>query len=552
MSSTPISYDFLPKLPNIGYYDTNESGNSTDKDVDSNFTSSDTLSGNLSKSCGNSSWSTTDGIYKTSDVNTKYLPNGSSTPSLDVPYFLAKEGVLTSGGDETPSLTQNIKDSCSSNQEGIVNQIQYLTCQLQQFRNREYNSSDFSITSSTTVKGIFQQFPNLKTLLIFIFIISIYFGISGFFGSMDVVGNVFKAVEKSNDGKLTYWIGLLVGLAVPMIILCSVYATMVCNNINELKKYEITNNAYGVPGKVDSELKKFDILTLVLFVLFIYAFVAVLFTIKSSSFSPIIYTIIVGSVLFVISIFIFILYAFIPFFDSANPDNMKDNTRELRLFIDSQTKESNITSNLHSDKKVRHVFFITAIIVFIMALIFFIMRSKKGSGTSGSAMSFLTGFLGSSAILIMPILWVFNFLLVIQLFYIYPILLLIMRFIRYGFMFSIYMASEKKPSMKDNFSDDLIEKLNNFKNYSPTWGLIGVDEIKLLLNMLGFENIFSSSIVSENNNTKNVSDNRHIASGFLGFLAFRETNKTGLIYSIGVCVLTFIISAIILYGIVKV
>ena len=552
MSSTPISYDFLPKLPNFGYYDTNEAGNSTDKTNDSNFTSSEQLSSNLNASCG-ASWSTTNGIYNTSDVNTKYLPNGSSTPSLDVPYFLAKEGVLTSGGDSTPSLTQTVNTSCSSNQAGIVNQIQYLTCQLQQCRNREYDSSNFSVTSSTTVKGIFQQFPNLKTLLVIIFIISIYFGVNGFFGSMDVVGNVFKVVEKSNDGKLSYWVGLLIGLAIPMIILSSVYAVVVCNNINELKKYEITNNAYGVPGTVDSELKKFDILTLVLFVLFIYAFVAVLFTVKSSSFTPMIYTIIVGSILFVISIFMFILYAFIPFFDSANPDNMKDNSRELRLFVDSQTEQSNITSNLHSDKKVRAVFFTTAIIVFILALIFFFIRSRKGSNNStGFFSSFITGFFGSSAILIIPILWVFNFLLVIQLFYIYPILLLIMRFIRYGIMFSIYMASEKKPNIKDNFSDDLMEKLDNFKNYSPTWGLIGVDEIKLLLNILGFENIFSSSIVSENNNTKNVSDNRHIASGFLGFLAFRKTNNTGFIYSIMVCVLTFIISVIILYGIVKV
>ena len=45
------------------------------------------------------------------------------------------------------------------------------------------------------------------------------------------------------------------------------------------------------------------------------------------------------------------------------------------------------------------------------------------------------------------------------------------------------MASLKNEWMKDMFSADLVEQLENFKDYSPSWSLFGVDFIKSLLNV---------------------------------------------------------------------
>ena len=70
----------------------------------------------------------------------------------------------------------------------------------------------------------------------------------------------------------------------------------------------------------------------------------------------------------------------------------------------------------------------------------------------------------------------------------------------------IYILSEKSSSMKDSFSDDLVDQLENFKNYSPSWGLIGIDELKLLLNVLGYQNDFSKLIIPENNDGKTAID----------------------------------------------
>jgi hypothetical protein len=243
------------------------------------------------------------------------------------------------------------------------------------------------------------------------------------------------------------------------------------------------------------------------------------------------------------------MYAYVPFFNSADDKQMmKNNARPLRLFIDQQNDISNINSNQKEDAKVRKTFFITFIIIFILACIFFMIKTPS---------SFFSGFFASYAILILPILWVFNFCLAIQYFYVYPIILIVFRFIRYILMSIIYVISEKSSSMKDSFSDDLTYQLENFKNYSAPWGLLGIDELKLLLNFLGYENDFSKSIISENNDSKNISENRFVSSGALGFIfqmiANKEnSNMNGIIYSIIIMGITILISVIILLGVAKI
>ena len=120
----------------------------------------------------------------------------------------------------------------------------------------------------------------------------------------------------------------------------------------------------------------------------------------------------------------------------------------------------------------------------------------------------------------------------------------------------VYIISEKSSSLKDKFSEDLVEQLNNFKNYSPTWGLIGIDEFKLFLNMCGYENSFSKIIIPDDDEGKNLSQNRFISSGFLNylisFIAKKETNMKGIIYGFILLLVTIVTTIVILYGIVKI
>ena len=542
MSSTEINISELPKSPNIGYYNSHNSNNKMSP-TNPNNNSYKNLKTNLINSCANTnSWDNTSGIYSLTDVSkdTKSIINNS----LDIPFYLAKEGILKN------TLPNTVNTQCTTD-EGrtkLTNQIQYLTCQLQNERNRVYNTNEFTLfTHTNTVTSIFEKAKNMKIYLVLIFLISIYIFISGFFSSMDVSVNIFRSIEKNTTANYLYWIGLLVGLAVPVITLCIIYSQIVCKNLTYLEKYEITNNPYGIKEEFPSDLKKFDIVTLILFILLIYAFVAVLFTIKESALGIYIYTTLIGLILFIISVFIYVLYVYVPFFNT-NKDRVEmvnNRPQQLHVYIDQQETPSNISTNQYEIQNIKKAFLQTFIVIFIMALLFFIFVKKDTN-------KFFSGLLSSCAILILPLLWVFNFIIALDYFYIYPVLYIIIRFIRYAIMSIIYIISEKNSSFKDNFSDDLLEQLSNFKNYSPTWGLIGVDELKLFLNIIGFENTFSK-LVTPNDETKNVAQNKYVSSGGIAFIveliAGTGDNKTGIIYSIVIFVIAIIFSLIMLASI---
>ena len=546
-----INIPGTPTLPNIGYYDTDKDGPSNDQDKDVNFTSFNNLQKNLTSSCINSSnsWNKTKGIYDSSDtLLTQYLPNGNNTNSLDVPYYLAKSGVLmTNPTNVNNNLAKAVSNACQSNKDALTNQIQYLTCQLQKCTNVSYDSGKFIMTGNiTTVRTTFELLPSLKIVFIVTFFVSMYLGISGFFGSLDLAGNIFNSIDRNSEFSLTYWIGVLIGIIIPIFILCSIYASIVCSNLSDLEKYDITNNSYGIKTLLPSQAKNLDVLTLCLFIFLIYSFVGVLFTIKRRSYTNVVYTALVGSVLFIISTFIYVLYAFIPFFDTTDSNNMmRTKSRPLSLFIDQQQTTSNITTNQDDDAKIRKAFFLTFIFIAIIAILFFIIKPK----------GILNGILASSAILILPLLWVFNFIMITSFFYLFPIIMISLRFIRSLAMSILYVCS--RGSLKDKFSEDLANQLENFKNYSPSWGLIGVDFFKLILNMSGYENIFSKEIIPEDNNSKNISNNKFVSSGMFTFLFQFIVNKDlsnvkGIILNIVILILTLGISSIILFGVVKV
>ena len=552
MESYPIHIEGGPESPNIGYY----SKTNTDTTNSPNNYSYDTLNNNLLKSCvtsiDNQNIKDTTGIYSNPNDQSvsAYLP--PNTSSLDIPFYLAKSGVLMDSNNNA-NLSTQVQNYCNSKTQDttpIVNQIQYLTCQLEKERNREYDPSETKVLGNgMDLKKLFKKYSNLKPFLIVIFIVTIYLLVSGFLGSMDLATNIFDVVSKSsNRFNYSYWFGLLIGIIAPIIVLCIVYSKIICTNLSELEKYEITNNPYGEIKNIPSVLKRLDFVTLILFIFVIYALVALLFTIQKSYFSIYIYTFLIAIVLSIITIFIYILYAYVPFFNTANENNLLNtDSQSLRLFVDDQKYLSEITSNQTQNNNVKYAYLLTSIFIILLTILFFIFGSKN---------LFFSGLLSSSAILSLPILWIFNFIIGINLFYIYPMLYILIRFVRYILMSIIYIISEKNNSLKSKFSDDLIYQLDNFKNYSPTWGLIGVDELKLLLNICGYENLFSKEIIDNDDEGKNVSQNRFVSSGFLTYIinliAKKETNTKGIIYGVIIFVLTLLVSIIILYGIIKI
>lgn len=448
------------------------------------------------------------------------------------------------------TLLDDIKNSIGTtpNTQQIANQIQYLTCQVARARARNYDSDKLNVSQSAiSLKEVFNKFSNLKPYLIIIFFVTIYLLIYGFFSSLDVCIRILISI---NDISLSYWLGLLCGLIVPIIILTINFKDVLCSKVVGEDKYDITTNATGTPVSVSSESKTLDYSMITIFIVLIFAFTALLFILKKDVLGDKVYYALVSSIFVIISVFIYLFYSMTPYFVSANQKNILNRKEEpIKIFVDNQQEVSEITSNKDINSKVNTLYISVVLVIFIFAILFFVVRRKKVD------YSFVNGLFGAGALLILPILWVFNYTIGIRYFYIYPVFIIIMRFIRYAGMVLLYMMTERNDELKDNFSDNLLEELDDIKNYSPSWSLIGVDLLKTVMNMNGFNNELSEKVVNNNNSKKNISSDKYFSSLIFLRLILSDNfseNKKGIIYASIILVLTLIFGSIILYGVLNV
>lgn len=534
-----------PDLPNIGYYDTNK--RNTDN-------SADTLKNILNTNCNAADM----GNILTADPNEYY--NDITTGTID-----EKCGVSSVSANAAPNKIKNaVKDKCKTeeSQTKIVNHIKVLLCQLAKERNKTYNSSDYDIiNNSLSVKEIFEKFANIRPVMICVFILSMYFLVQGFFSSFDVSSNMINLIEKNSSRSITYYISLALGVALPVIMLSVLFTKSVCGNLEDLEKYNITDDIHGKKEKIPSGFKGLDYSVLFLFIFLIYGFVFVLFSVSRDSLGSSIYITIIGLILFVISIFLYLFYAYIPFFTTADSKNIGKDDLNLKLYVDGQENVSRITSNQTQIQKLQSVFGTTSLYIFLFFIIY-ISLSSKMQDIGGYKKDIFSGLFGASAILIIPIIWVLNFILATKYFYIYPIILLGFRFLRYFGMALLYgqYSSAQEYGYEgvlagDYYTDDLKEQLENFSDYSPSYNLVGMDIVKTLMNMSGYENVFSKDYVNNGNN--NLSANKYVVSGLFAYLGkdknSNNDNSKNKLYIQGfICLLTVIISVILLFSVYKV
>lgn len=497
--------------PNMGYFDTNKANTEN---------SASTIKSLLNSNCN----------IDTSKILTPNNPNEYYTNTITGNINPVCDGSNIDTKGNSAKILSDVTEACANPQgkEKIKNQIQYMACQLAFARNRIYNSADFDVfNSSMSVKDVFEKFSNLKIVMYLIFVLSVYFLVQGFFSSFDVSANMMNLIEDNSSKSLIYYVSLGFGIAIPVLILCLFFVKKVCGNLEAVEKWNITNSYDGGTNKeqINSGFKNLDYSVLMIFLFLIYGLTVALFVINKESVGPTIHIIIVCGIFFVISIFLYLFYNFIPFFATANINNYGKSNIDLKLYIDDNGREQadNITSNQAQVQNLQRVFLHTTIVIFVFFLIYIIF-SKKLKETKGWKKDVFSGFFGASAILIIPIVWVVNLILATKYFYTYPLVLLGFRFLRYlgmAILYGQYSYSQEYGIegvfSGDGFSDELKDQLDDFSTYSPSWNLVGMDIIKSLMNLNGYENLFSKKYTNDNK-PNNLASNRYVIPGLFSYL----------------------------------
>ena len=155
-------------------------------------------------------------------------------------------------------------------------------------------------------------------------------------------------------------------------------------------------------------------------------------------------------------------YNFIPFFATADIKNYGKDDIDLKLYIDDEGRKQadKISSNQKQIQNLQKVFIQTAIVI-LHIFIVYVISSKSMKNVKGIKKDIFSGFLGASAILMIPIIWVTNFILATKYFYTYPLVLLGFRFIRYIGMAILYgQYSYAQEYGLEGFSQVILSQMN--------------------------------------------------------------------------------------------
>ncbi len=546
MNSTQVDLRSNVPIPNYGYF------SKTDSDKIGKDAYLSTFKKNLDTTCSSSVDST-----KTSVSAEKYKLQYDGATEYQKKIM---DGIRKTDADNLTALIAaglTVPDSdIDTAQQKAINQIKYLGCQVAQMHAREYNPDEFPQNMGTgTIKNIFDKFATYKPYLIVIFVLSIYLFIQGVFGSMDIGYNIVQNLFRSEVGNdMGYWTGLLLGVAIPFILTVSIFADEICKTLEKQNKIDITNNPYGSEDKPEQS-KSLDYMMVVFFVLVIYGFMGVLYQFGSTGntkFNAFNLFIIMG-VLILISFFMYFFYSYTPFLTTGSNESSVFSRQpyDFKLYITKKTDVDTISSNQNMDTGIKKMFLTIAIVIYVLALVFFKVN-QVGVGMGGLMGGFLRGLTGAGAILVLPIIWVGNIVLSIQYFYIYPILILLLRGVRYFGTLMLYNVINSRglgDTIRESMSDEFSEMMNaeNLKNYSGSWGLVGVSLLKTWMNFCGFENRLSKELVENSNSQKNLSEDKYVTSLFFGRYSLKdEKNGTDIKMIMMIIVITIIMSMSIL------
>lgn len=538
MNSQQIEFKELSNVPLPQYSYFNKTGEDTMKN------SKNKLSAALQSTCGPTKVKSSNGVVTLQSL--KDIEKKDDFQKMVIEKLGKTEADAVTAAAASGLLTDALMTSGNEK-----NQIKYLACQVAQMHAREYDRNNFPLASSLGgIKDIFSKVPSMKGYLVAIFILSMYLLLQGILGSFDIGFNIVTNIFKKESGSdMGFWLGMILGVSIPFIMVGTmvgtIYSKMLCSDT-----YNITEDPFGEKNDKPAERMEIDRMNLVLFALFTFLLIAVLYAFgkMDRKMNPLLLFGIMG-VFVLLTIMLYVLYTYTPFYtskDGSGDDIMTRIKANYELYVTKIDDVDTIKSNQKSHKGIRGILIGAMVVIYVMAILFFVKKFQNSS--------FMRGLFSAGAILILPIIWVFNIILSTKLFYVYPILLIFARGIRYLGQIILFKSKDKlkdKLQMSNNMSRELDD--DGMKSYTPSWGLIGGSLLKTLMNLNGYENIYSKMIVENSNIQKNVSQNSYVSSLVLMRLAVQDDkNKMAIGGYVGTLALSVIVSMIILFGIEKV
>jgi hypothetical protein len=437
-------------------------------------------------------------------------------------------------------------------------QALYNACQLAVTQSREYSIKNLIGSQfQYSITDIFKSFPNQSLILIFMLFISVYLLVSGTFASGDVgYGIAYIISARSNTNSVFYWIGLLLGLFVPAGILVAYVTHLISENYKRLlptNVKNVTEDPYGEDLKKD-ELKSgritdIGLITLLIFLIYVVIFF-VYFVATHKTLSKESRMVSVFILFLILSAMVYVLYYIAPILSSEGGDvkMMKD---DFRVYATPQSgSNATVMTNLFVESSIRKTFLYYAIFAIVMTGIY--LRSTKTSISSIDIIgAFKEGVLSSFAILVLPIIWVVNWMIGVNYFVIYPFVIMMVRYARYFlyyFFRNAYLADPEArrlhPHMKEEFDHP--------ESYQAPWDLMGVTLMKYMMKKNGTSGEISEMVVDDRDGMKNVAGNSYVTGHFLRLMMRSPTSNTEVGYTyqgtIGAVTVTAVL--VILYGIV--
>jgi hypothetical protein len=363
--------------------------------------------------------------------------------------------VYTATGNLPTALKDLTNDTKSINFQNLINTVKYLSCQVVQSRNKQYDLSSMMTNNVYGLKDSFKNYKNAKAILAIALFITLYILVSGsfemvyyFYAIINYINN--QVINQDNVALNLLKIGLIIFII--LIILYVSFYFIAYKRLGNNEFYDITNSIYS--GKMikigrppDAIYWFVGFITLIVFISTFFIFN------KIDAGSNIGY--LFCTIVFIVIITLLYLFAF----KSLNNENI-----ENRSYVGSNEDSCYIYNTMNFGKRIRTmVFWLTFILTFITVIFI-----RSVSDKSGQAFKMIGSII---ALFTIPFIVLFNWFIGITLFFAYPFIIIMLRFVRYFYENLISIGIESKDGATTITTGN--DRVLGYENrLSASWSLI--------------------------------------------------------------------------------